>query len=86
MNVMCRLNDGVEDELHYLLLCPSLDPQRRILIERVLSLLKPLGFNNPSNKLLTLILLYGCKDMPFTMNGIALRGMPWYVKETRRFD
>ena len=59
---MCPSNDGVENEEHFLLLCSSFDAQRRGLLDRALPVIRPLGFTNLSNKLLTHILLYGFKD------------------------
>lgn len=80
MNTMCSLNDGVDDEEHIFCSAPF-DSQRRILLDGVLSVLRPLGFTNPSNELLTQILLYGCKDLPFVINREISKGTLWYMKE-----
>ena len=58
IDAMCPSNDVIESEEHFLLLCPSFDTQRRSLLGRTLPLIGPLGIANPSNELLTQILLY----------------------------
>ena len=83
---MCPSNDGVENEEHFLLHCPSFDTQRRGLLDRALPLIRPLGFTNPSNELLTHILLYGCKDFLADTNRELLQGTISFIRETGRFD
>ena len=86
LDAMCPSNDGVENEEHFLLLCPSFDTQRRCLLDRALPLIRPLGFINPSNELLTHILFYGCKDFPAVTNRELLQGIISFIRETGRFD
>ena len=83
---MCPSNDGIESEEHFLLLCPSFDTQRRRLLDRTLPLLRPLGITNPSNELLSYILLYGCKDLPADSNREILEGTISFIRETGRFN
>ena len=97
INAMCPSNYGVEDEEHFLLLRLSFCSQRRIPLDSVYFLLRPLGkdphvlfqrpfgFTNPSNEPVTKILLHGCNDLPFAANRETLEGSLWYVKEVRRF-
>ena len=86
LDAMCLSNDGVENEEHFLLLCPSFDTQRRCLLDRALPLIRPLGFINPSNELLTHILFYGCEDFPAVTNRELLQGIISFIRETGRFD
>ena len=79
LDAMCPSNDGVEDEEHFLLLCPSFDTQRSLL-DRALPLIRPLGFTNPSNEFLTHILLYGCKDFPANTNRELLQGTISFIE------
>ena len=74
IDAMCLSNDGIESEEHFLLLCPSFDTQRRGLLDRNLPVLRPLGIANPSNELLSQILLYGCTDLPADSNREILQG------------
>ena len=86
IDAMCPSNDVIESEEHFLLLCPSFDTQRRSLLHRTLPLLRPLGIANPSNELLSQILLYGCKDLPADSNREILQGTISFIRETGRFN
>ena len=86
IDAMCPSNDGIESEEHFLLLCPSFDTQRRSLLDRTLPLIRPVGIANPSNELLTQILLYGCKNLPADSNREILQGTISFIRETGRFN
>ena len=86
IDAMCPSNDGIESEEHFLLLCPSFDTQRRSRIDRTLPLIRPLGIANPSNELLTQILLYGCKNLPANSNSEILQGTISFIRETGCFN
>ena len=86
IDAMCPSNDGIENEEHFLLLCPSFDTQRRNLLDRTLPLIRPLGITNPSNELLSHILLYGWKDLSADLNKEILQGTICFIRESGRFD
>ena len=86
INPMCISNDGIEDTEHFLLLCPSFDTQRRDLLAGVLALVRPFGLNNPSNEVLTQLLMYGNKDFPDEINRNILELTLRFIHETGRFD
>ena len=79
-------NDGIEDTEHFLLLCPSFDLQRRDLLAGVLAILRPFGYNNLSNKVLTQYLLYGNKDLPSDLSRKILKLTLAFIHNTGRFD
>ena len=83
---MCPSNDGIEREEHFLLLCPSFDTQRRSLLDRTFPLIRPLGIANPSNELLSHVLLYGCKDLPADSNREVLQVAISFIRETGHFN
>ena len=65
---MCPTSDGIEDMEHFLLLCPSLDLQRRDLLAGIVELLRPfVQITNLSNDALIQLLLYG--DLSYDLNG-----------------
>ena len=68
---MCLSNEGVEDTEHFSLFCPSFDIQLRDLLAGVLALVRPFGFSNPSNEVLTQLLMHGDKDLMKSI-GISL--------------
>ncbi len=86
INPMCPTNDGIENTEHFLLLCPSFEVQRRNLLVRVLALLRPLGYVNIPNEVLTQLLLYGDKDLPNDVNKNILELTLEFIKITGRFD
>ena len=86
INPMCLSNDGIEDMEHFLLLCPSFDTQRRDLLAGVLALVRPFGLTNPSNEVLTQLLMYGNKDFPDEINRNILELTLQFIHETGRFD
>ena len=86
VNPMCISNDGIEDTEHVLLLCPSYDIQRQDLLAGVLTLVRPFGLSNLSNKVLTQLLLYGSKDFPDEINRNILELTLRFFHETGRFD
>ena len=51
-----------------------------------LPLIRPLGIANPSNELLSQILLYGSKDLPADSNREILQGTISFIRETGRFN
>ena len=86
INPMCISNDGIEDTEHFFLLCPSFDIQRRDLLAGVLALVRPYGLSNPSNEVLTQLLMYGNKDFPDEINRNILESTLRFIHETGRFD
>ena len=86
INPMCPTNDGVEDTEHFLLHCPSFDEERRDLLARVFSLLRPYGYINSSNNFLTKLLLYGDKGLSNDVNRDILQLTLQYIHKTGRFD
>ena len=79
-------NDGVEDTEHFLLLCPSFPVQRQNLLAEILPLLRPLGYANLSNEVLTQILLYGDENLPNDVNRNILELTLKFIQETCRLD
>ena len=49
-------------------------------------LIRPLGITNPSNELLSHILLYGWKDLSADLNKEILQGTICFIRESGRFD
>ena len=82
---MCPSNDGSESEVHFLLFSPFFDTQRSLL-DRKLPSIRPLGIANPSDELLSLFLLYGCKELPADSNREILQGTISFIRETGRFN
>ena len=83
---MCPTNDGVEDTEHFLLLCPSFDFERKNLLAAIRLLLRPLGYAIPSNEVLTQLLLYGDKELPYYVNRSILTLTLKFIYETGRLD
>ena len=67
VNPMCPTYDGDEDTEHFLLLSPSFAVQQKNLLAEILPRLRPLGYANLSNDVLTQILLYGDENLPIMM-------------------
>ena len=86
MNPICPTNDGIEDAEHFLLLCPSFLMHRRDLLTNVLSLVRPFGCISLSNKDLTQLLLFGCKDLTNELNRKIIELTLRYIHNTGRFD
>ena len=86
INPICPTNDGVEDTEHFLLLCPSFPVQRQNLLAEILPLLRPLGYANLSNEVLTQILLYGDENLPNDVNRNILELTLKFIQETGRLD
>ena len=82
---MCPTNDGIETTEHFLLLCPSFEAERRILLADVLDLIRPFGYVDPSNEVLMQILLYGDKNFSFNLNKSILELTINYIHTTGRF-
>ena len=59
---------------------------RRSLLDRIPPAIRPVHFTDPSNVLLTHILLHGCKDLPDDTNRELLQGTICFIRETGRFD
>ena len=59
INPLCPTNDGIEDTVRFLLLCPALDTQRPDLLAGVSELVLPLAqINSLSRNVLLQLLLY----------------------------
>ena len=80
---MCPTGDGVEDTEHCLLQCPYLSEEGRDLLPGVF--LRPKGYINPSNEVLTEILLNGDKDFCNDVNREILQLTLQYIHKTGRF-
>ena len=69
INPMCPTSDGIEDTVHFLLLCPSFDVQRQDLLAEIVDLLRPfLQISDMSNDVLVQLLLYGDQDLSYDLN------------------
>ena len=69
INPMCPTSDGIEDTVHFLLLCPSFDVQRQDLLADIVDLLRPLlQITDMSNDVLVQLLLYGDQDLSYDLN------------------
>ena len=86
INPMCPSNDGIETTEHFLLLCPSFGVERRNLLARVFELLRPYGYIDFSNEVLTQLLLYGDKNLPNNLNRNILELTLQYIHATGRFN
>ena len=62
------------------------DTQRRDLLSGVLALVRPFGFTNPSNEVLTQLLMYGNKDFPDEINRNIPELTLKFIHETGRYD
>ena len=79
-------NDGIEDTEHFLLLCPSFAVPRRDLLAGLLALLRPYGYVNNSNEVLTHVLLYGDVNLPSnTIKSMLLLTLN-FIHQTGRLD
>ena len=83
---MCPSNDGIEDAEHFLLLCPSFDAQRRDLLAGVFDVLRLYGHSNPSNMVLTQLLLYGDEKFSYDLNKTILNLTLQFIHKTGRFE
>ena len=83
INPMCPSNDGTE---HFLLLCLSVEVERRNLLTRVFEFLRPYGYIDLSNEVLTQILLYGDRYLPNNHNRNILELTLQYIHATGRFN
>ena len=83
---MCPTNDDVEDTEHFLLLCPSFTVQRQNLLAEILPLLRPYGYANHSNVVLTQLLLYGDENLPNDVNRNILELTFQFIQDTGRLD
>ena len=87
MNQMCLINDGIEDTVHILLLCPSVDTHRCDLRAEVSELLRLFPqINEHSNKPTVQLLLYGYKDLLCEINKIILELTPNFILKTGWFN
>ena len=69
INPMCPTSDGIEDTEHFLLLCPSFDVQRQVLLAGIVELLRPVvQIADLSNDALIQLLLYGDHDLSNDLN------------------
>ena len=83
---MCLSNDGIEVAEHFMWLCPSFDTQRRDLLAGILAFVRTFGLTNPSNEVLTQLLMYGNKDFPDEINRNILKLTLQFIHEIGRFD
>ena len=84
---MCPTSDGIEDTVHFLLLCHSFDVQRQDLLAEIVELLRPfLQITDMSNDVLVQLLLYGDQDLSYDLNRKILKLTLRYIRETGRFD
>ena len=87
INPMCPTSDGVEETEYFLLLCLPFDDRRRDLLDGIGELLRPfVQIANLSNDALSLLLLYGNKDLSYEVNRDILRLTLSFIRETGRFD
>ena len=87
INPMCPTSDGIEDTVHFLLLCPSFDVQHQDLLAENVDLLRPfLQITDTSNDVLVQLLLYGDQDLSYDLNRKILELTLRYIRETGRFD
>ena len=86
VNPRCPTNDGVEDTEHFLLLCPSCAVQRQNLPAEIPPLLRPFGYANLSNEVLTQLLFYGDENLSNDVNRNILELTLQFIKETGRLD
>ena len=86
INQMCPPQDGTESTEHFLLLCPSFEVQCRNLLAGVFALLRPFGYIDLSNEVLTQLLLVGDKGLPNDVNGNILKLTLLYVHRTGRLN
>ena len=63
-----------------------IDAVGRDLLAGVLALIRPFGLTNPSNEVLTQLLMYGNKDFPDEINRNILELTLQFIHETGRFD
>ena len=84
VNPLCPTNDVVEDTEHFLLLCPSFAVQRQNLLAEILPLLRPFGYANLSNEVLTQLSLYGDENLPNNVNRNILELTLQFIKDTGR--
>ena len=86
INPMCPSNDGIESTEHFLLLCPSFEVQSRNLLAGVFALLRPFGYIDLSNEVLTQLLLFGDKGLPNDVNRNILKLTLLYIHTTGRLN
>ena len=60
--------------------------QRRNLLAGILALVRTVGLGNPSNEVLTQLLIYGNKDFPDEINRNFLELTLHFIHETSRID
>ena len=86
MNLLCAINDGVEDTEHYFLLCHVYDVFRNDLLNSVNAILLPYGIICPSNEELLKVILYGHEQLSFDSNEKILRAALEYIHISKRFE
>ena len=86
INPMCSSNDGIKSTEHFLFLCPSFEVQRRNLLAGVFALLRPFGYIDLSNEVLTQLLLFGDKGLPNDVNRNILKLNLLYIHTTGRLS
>ena len=84
---MCPTSDGIEDTEHFLLLCPSFDVQRQVLLAGIVESLRPVvQIADLSNDALIQLLLYGDHDLSNDLNRSILELTLRFIHETGWFD
>ena len=86
INLMCPSNDGIESTEHFLLLCPSFEVPRRNLLAVVFALLRPFGYIDLSNEVLTQLLSFDDKGFLNDANRNILKLTLLYIHTTGRLN
>ena len=73
INLMCQVNDGIEDTEHFLLLYNSFQEQRHTLLAGVNDVLAAYEYSVSSNSYMLELLLYGSKRLSLEANNQILR-------------
>ena len=80
LNPLCPINDGIEDNEHFLLLFHAYDEDIRDLLNSVDTILRRHGLTNLSTENLLRILLYGHKKLSFFLNTKILEATLKYIQ------
>ena len=82
-NPMCPSNDGIQSTEDFLMLCPSFEAQCRNLLAGDFALLRPFGYINLSNEVLTQLLSFGDKGLPNDVNRNILKLTLLYIRSIK---
>ena len=72
INLMSRINDGIEDTEPFLLLCSSFTEYRRSLLACANDVLQTYGYSESLGSNILQVLLYGDKNLPLEANALIL--------------